>query len=264
MKKTSDYIGINKKSWNERTPLHVKSDFYNVAGFLEGNTSLNDIELNLLGEIRNKSILHLQCHFGMDSISLARMGAKVTGVDFSDTAIAQAGILNDEAGQDVEFICSDIYALNLEKEFDFVFSSYGVIGWLPDMHAWARIISKHLKPGGKLIFVEFHPVVWIFDNKFQKIEYNYFKDGEIHESETGTYADKESKLNIKTVTWNHGLSEVLGSLMTEGLAIKEFNEYDYSPYNCFEETNETEKGKFRIKHLGNKIPMIYSLLAEKR
>ncbi|MBP6335750.1 MAG: class I SAM-dependent methyltransferase [Bacteroidia bacterium] len=259
----SDYININKKSWNDRTSIHVNSDFYDVPGFLTGTSSLNEIELELLGKIQDKSLLHLQCHFGMDSISLARMGAKVTGIDFSDKAIEEAKLLSHKTGNQVDFVCSDVYSLKLDKIFDIIFTSYGVIGWLPDLSLWAQTISKHLKPGGKFVFVEFHPVVWMFDNGFSKIEYNYFKDGEIQESESGTYAKRDSDLQLQTVTWNHSLSEVIGSLLSVGLEIETFREYDYSPYNCFQGMQELTKGKFIIEKLGNKIPMIYALSAKK-
>ena len=264
MKNNSDYLDINKQNWDQRTSVHVNSDFYDLPSFLGGQSSLNDIELNLLGDVKNKSLLHLQCHFGLDTLSLSRLNAICTGVDFSSAAIEEAKKLNTQIGQNSEFICSDVYQLKLHKQFDIVFSSYGVIGWHPDMTKWANVIASHLKPGGQFIFVEFHPIVWMFDNQFQKIAYNYSKENEIIETETGTYADRSSKKVFKSVNWNHSLSEVMGSLLGAGLTIKDFQEYHHSPYNCFEGTEEFEKGKFRIKHLGNKIPMIYSLIAEKK
>ena len=178
-----DYLEINRKSWNSRVDVHLKSDFYDVKGFLEGESSLNDIELGLLGDIKGKSILHLQCHFGQDTISLGRLGANVTGVDLSDKAIDNAKILAKKANVNATFICCDIYDLPtyLNEQFDIVFTSYGVIGWLPDMGKWAKIISNYLKPNGKFIFVEFHPILWVFDDDFKRIEYNYFNSGAIRE-----------------------------------------------------------------------------------
>ena len=259
-----DYLNINRKSWDAQTNIHVHSDFYGTQDVLDGKSSLNDIELNLLANPVEKSILHLQCHFGLDSISLARLGAKVIAIDFSQNAIDHANIINNKTKQDVKFICSEVYELNLDNKFDIVFSSYGVIGWLPDMNRWANIISKHLKPGGKFIFVEFHPIVWMFDKNFERIAYNYSKDEEIVEEEKGTYADKNADVNLTTITWNHSLSEVITSLINAGLEISHFEEHHFSPYNCFEKTEEFEEGKFRIKHLSNKIPMIYSLVAIKK
>lgn len=259
-----DYIEINKKSWDQQTKINFNSKFYDVKSFLDGKSSLNSIELSLLPDIKKSSLLHLQCHFGMDSISLARLGANVTAVDFSPAAIEKANEINIATGNKVSFICSDIYEISLKEKFDLVFSSYGTIGWLPDLNKWANIISTHLKTGGKFIFAEFHPIVWMFDSKFQKIEYNYSIDKKIIEIKTGTYAEKDADISLKTITWNHSLSEVITCLIDSGLEILHFKEYDYSPYNCFTGTEEYEKGKFRISHLGNKIPMVYSIEAVKK
>lgn len=239
----SDFLEINRKSWNNRVDVHLKSDFYDIKGFLKGESSLNDIELNLLGDIKGKSILHLQCHFGQDSISLSRLGANVTGVDLSDRAIDNAKRLAGEANVNATFICCDIYDLPayLNEQFDIVFTSYGVIGWLPDMDKWAKIISSYLKPDGKFVFVEFHPIVWMFDDDFKSIEYNYFNSGAIQEIQEGTYTDGENGLLQEYVTWNHS----------------------FSPYNCFSQTVEFEPNKYRIKHLSNNIPMVYSIVATK-
>lgn len=261
-----DYLAINKESWNKRTEAHLNSDFYDVAGFLKGNTSLNSIELNLLGDIKGKSILHLQCHFGQDTISLQRLGATATGIDLSDQAITSANELASKAGTTPTFICCDVYDLpnHLNQQFDIVFTSYGTIGWLPDLDKWAAIVAQFLKPNGKFVFVEFHPVVWMFDDDFKSIAYNYLNSGAIIETESGTYANREAPIKQEYVMWNHGMSEVLNSLIKNGLEINVVDEFDYSPYNCFRETIEFEPKKYRIKHLDNKIPMVYAIVATKK
>lgn len=266
MSAEENYIDINRKSWNNKVDAHVASDFYNMEGFIKGKSSLNAIELDLLGDVKGKSILHLQCHFGQDSLSLARMGAKITGVDLSDKAIEKAKELAEQLELDANFICCDIYELPsiLNQTFDIVFTSYGTIGWLPDLDKWANLISNFLKPKGKFVFAEFHPVVWMFDDDFERIGYNYFKEDAIIETENGTYADRKADLIQTTVSWNHSMSEVVNRLITNGLEINVLNEYDYSPYNCFKHTVEFEPSKFRIKHLGNKIPMVYAILASKK
>lgn len=266
MRSELNYLEKNKNLWNQKTGFHIKSDFYNIENFLNGESSLNKIELDLLGDISGKKILHLQCHFGQDSISLARLGAKVTGVDFSDKAIDQANILSKKAQIPVDFICCDIYELpnHLEETYDLVFASYGTIGWLPDLNKWAGIISKYLKPGGEFVFAEFHPVVWMFDDNFKKIQYNYLKSEPIVETEVGTYADKKAEIEQESVTWNHGISEVVNSLIQNQLEINRLNEYDYSPYNCFNGMCENKAKKFRIEHLDNKIPMVYAIVATKK
>lgn len=266
MNPEQNYIEINRQSWNNRTEAHLKSDFYDLNGFLNGKSSLNPIELSLLDDIKGKTVLHLQCHFGQDSISLSRLGAKVTGVDLSDKAIEKAKQIAAETNADATFICCDIYDLpnHLDKKYDVVFTSYGTIGWLPDLDKWAKIISHFLKPNGQFVFVEFHPVVWMFDDHFDKIGYSYFNSGAIVETQNGTYADRSAKITICDVSWNHGISEVLNSLIKNKLEIVQFDEFDYSPYNCFKNTIEFEPRKFRIKHLDNKIPMVYSINAVKK
>ena len=260
-----NYKEINRQSWNNRVDAHVKSKFYDVPTFLEGRSSLNNIELGFLGEINEKSILHLQCHFGQDTISLARMGAKVTGIDLSDKAIDSANDLAKEAKVDARFICCDLYDLPnyLNDTFDIVFTSYGTIGWLPDLDKWAKIIATFLKPGGKLVFVEFHPVVWMFDDDFEGIKYNYFNTGPIIENESGTYADKEASINQDYVMWNHGMGEVVSCLIKNGLQIRNLEEYDYSPYNCFNGCMLNQSGQYHISKFGNKLPLVYAIVAEK-
>ena len=192
-------------------------------------------------------------------------GAEVTGIDLSNEAIETAQQLAIKTNRSARFVNSDVYDLpnHLNEKFDVVFTSYGTIGWLPDMDKWANVIQHFLKPGGEFIFVEFHPVVWMFDDDFSMVGYNYFNDGPIVETQEGTYANPESGVKLDYVMWNHGMAEVISSLIKAGLTIGEMHEFDYSPYNCFSHTEEFETGKYRIKHLGNNIPMVYSIKAKK-
>lgn len=266
MKKEDNYLDINRKAWNDKTEVHVNSEFYDMPSFLAGKNTLNDIELPLLGDIKGKKILHLQCHFGQDTISFTRMGAEATGVDLSDKAIEKARELSVQTEAHTRFICSDIYNLHemLDEQFDIVFTSYGTIGWLPDLEKWAATVSRFLKPGGQFVFAEFHPVVWMFDPNFEKVAYRYFKTEAIIETELGTYADMTTPAEYEMITWNHSISEVVNNLINAGLEINLLNEYDYSPYNCFLGTEEFEPGKFRIAHLRNDIPMVYAIKATKK
>lgn len=262
-KEMENYLEINRKLWNAKTDVHFGSDFYAVDAFLKGDTSLKEIELDLLGDIKGKRILHLQCHFGQDSLSLARMGAKVTGVDLSDQAIAKAKQMNEKLGLDAEFICCNVYDidqhLNGEK-FDIIFATYGTIGWLPELGRWAQLIAQHLQKDGKLVFVEFHPVIWAFDDHFTKIEYSYFNKEAIYEITEGTYTDRKAPLKNESYSWNHPLSEVFKSLLGNGLRIDHFDEYDYSPYDCFPKTVAMEKG-YQIQGMEGNLPMVYSIIA---
>ena len=261
-----NYLDLNRQSWNNKVDVHVDSAFYDMQGFEKGNTSLKEIELALLGDVSGKKILHLQCHFGQDSLSLARMGADVTGIDLSDIAIEKAKTLSNQLNITCKFVCTDVYSVpeNIKEQFDLVFTSYGTIGWLPDLDKWAGVIQQMLKPGGKFIFVEFHPVVWMFDDDFKEIAYSYFNKGEIIETETGTYANREANIQQKYVCWNHSLSEVVQALIKHKIDILDFKEYPYSPYPCFKNTIEIEKGRFTIKSLKNEIPMVYSLIGLKQ
>jgi len=266
MKNESDYISINKKTWNKRTAVHIVSDFYDNENFIKGKSSLNEFELNILGDIKGKSILHLQCHFGQDTISLARMGATATGIDLSDKGIEAAKELAFQTNSDAQFICCNVYELPqyLNEKFDIVYTSYGTIGWLPDMDRWAKIVAHFLKPKGKFILVEFHPAVWMYDDNFEHIKYSYFNKGPIIEKTEGTYTDQKEVVSQECITWNHPISEVMSSLLKQDLSINSFDEFDYSPYDCFNKTIEFAPGKFRIEHFGNKFPMIYALTASKK
>lgn len=260
-----DYIAINKELWNAKTGHHVRSDFYRNEEFLAGMSSLNDIELGLLGDVKGKRILHLQCHFGQDSLSLARMGAKVTGIDLSDAAIAKAKEQNDILGLDAEFICSNIYDLPnvLDQQFDIVFTSYGTICWLPDLAAWAAIVGRYVQPGGCFVFADFHPVLWMFDNDFTHVQYSYFNKQTIEETESGTYADYSASINLNSVTWNHDQAEVLQNLLNNNLQLERFAEFDYSPYACFPKVTEVAPRKYQIPGMEGKLPMVYALRMRK-
>jgi SAM-dependent methyltransferase len=256
-----NYIEINKALWDEKTKHHTGSAFYKMDDFLKGDTSLMETELALLGDVNGKTILHLQCHFGQDSLSLTRMGAKVTGVDFSDVAITKAQELNEQLGLDARFICADIYKLPdvLTGQFDIVFTSYGVLGWLPDMKKWAEVVARYLKPGGAFVLVEFHPVIWMYSYDFTRVQYSYFNKEAIVETQSGTYADRNADISTLEVGWNHDLAEVIQSLIDSGLRITSFKELDWSPYNAFQNMVEVSPGKFQINGLEGKIPMVYAL-----
>lgn len=264
----TDYSKIfqaNRDLWNQRTMVHKDSDFYDLKGFREGNDVLTPIEISELGDVKGKTMLHLQCHFGMDSLNWARRGAKVTGVDLSDSAINEARKLNKESGLDAEFICCNVYDLkdHLKGQFDIVFTSYGVVGWLPDLDRWARIISHFLKPGGTFYMAEFHPVVWMFDDDFTRIQYSYENQGMIVTENQGTYTDRNADIKGKEYSWNHSISEVLNPLIKHDLRITRFNEFMYSPYPCFRKSVPASEGKWHIEGLEGKIPMVYSVTAIK-
>jgi SAM-dependent methyltransferase len=267
MDDNSAYFEANKKLWNTRTSFHAASDFYNVEEFKKGKTSLRSIELTELGdlEVKGKSLLHLQCHFGMDTLSWARAGARATGVDISDESIKLAQKLNDELHLDAQFVCANVYDIrkHIDEQFDVVFTSYGTVGWLPDLNKWAEVISQSLKKGGTFYIADFHPVLWMFDDLFQEIIYPYFNSGVIRSELQGTYADRNADVSSVEYGWNHSLSEIMNSLIKNGLKITAFNEYPYSPFNNFRNMEEVKKGLYGVKSLRGRLPMVFTIRAEK-
>jgi SAM-dependent methyltransferase len=259
--KEEEFFDLNKKLWNAKTKIHADSDFYEMDEFKKGKSTLKSIEVDLLGDLKDQSILHLQCHFGQDTLSLSRLGAKATGLDISDKAIELAKNLNHELKLDAEFVCCDLYSAKdyISKKFDIVFSSYGTIGWLPDINRWAEIVSHFIKPGGKFVFVELHPFIWMYDEKFKNVIYSYFNSDPIIEKTPGTYAQQDAEIEMTEIGWNHALSEVINALLKVGLRLDHFEEFNYSPHNCFLGTKELAPGKFVIEHLGDQAPMTYSL-----
>jgi SAM-dependent methyltransferase len=256
-------IEANRALWNARTEAHWNSAFYDVEGFLQGKGTLNRIELDLLGDVRGKDVLHLQCHFGQDTLSLARLGARVTGLDLSDGSIAKAQQLATQCGLPARFITGNVLERQpaLEHAFVVVFSSYGTIGWLPVLDGWARNIAAYLKPGGLFVFAEFHPAVWMFNNDFTAVAYSWFNRETIEELETGSYADRQASVKLPSFSWNHPLSDVLQNLLDAGLRLEVFREFDRSPYDCFRHTVPTPDGQFMIRGMEGKLPMVYALRA---
>ena len=259
----------NKKMWDARVEPHTKSAMYKMEAFLAGETSLTEIERDELGDVSGKSLLHLQCHFGQDTLSWARKGAKATGIDFSPNAIAKANEIRDQLGLDARFIETNVYDLPavLDGRFDFVFSSYGTIVWLPDLDKWASIVSRYLKPGGIFYLAEFHPTLYMFNFDNYQVEYDYFNDGNPYiEEVVGSYADTESKTKATEYFWNHPVSEIVNALIKNGLELLELKEYDFSPYNCFPNMYEREPGRYvwGQDKFGRRIPMILSVKMRKR
>jgi len=266
-----NYLEINQRLWDDRVAKHMASDFYDNESFMSGRNSLNTIELELLGDVSGLSIAHLQCHFGQDSLSLARMGAQVTGVDFSSQAIAKAKELNAALGLSAKFVCSDILTMHhqqpplIESEaFDCVFASYGVLGWHPSVNGWFDSAAKLLKPGGRLILVEFHPFIWMFDSECRNIRYSYFNQGPITEQNNSSYTDgSETEESVTEVGWNHPLQDIFSAALEQNMLIQSFNEYDYSPYECFSDMVAAEQG-YQFKEREGMIPLVYGLVATKR
>ncbi len=261
----SPHFAANRHGWNLRTETHKTSEFYDVVGWKSGKNSLTPIEIREVGDVVGRSLLHLQCHFGQDTLSWARMGAtEVVGCDLADKAIEYARELAAEMNLPARFVCCNVYDLpqHLEGQFDIVFTSYGTIGWLPDLERWAAVVRHFLKPGGVFYIADFHPVVWMFGDSMEQLQYPYFGGEVIETEQVGTYADRDSSIKYKEFGWNHSLSEVVNCLIRQGLRIEFLNEYDYSPFDCFEKTVRGADGNYRIQGLEGIIPMVYSIRAQ--
>ena len=238
----------NEQLWDSRVAGHVASPFYDVPGFLEGNCTLMPPELEGLPDVRGKSLLHLQCHFGLDTLSWARRGAQVTGMDISGAAIAQARALAEQIGVEATFVQSSLYDLpeHLDGQFDIVFTSYGALLWLPDLTRWADIVKRYLKPGGQFCIAEFHPSWHTLDWHTLQRTYPYFNAGHPFEEVPAatSYAGATETEGMKEYFWCHSLSEMLQPLLDRGLRITQFKEYSYSAYNCFPNLKEVRPGQY--------------------
>ena len=265
-------MDTNRNLWDKLAKIHYKSKFYDVEGFLKGNQTLDPIEIEELPSLSGKKLLHLMCHFGMDTLSLARLGADATGVDFSHEAIELAKELSKMTKVNARFICSNVYDLgaNLEDEFDVVFTSGGVIMWLPDLEEWARIIAHFLKPGGFFYIREFHPFGYVFDDEKGvtdlRVRYPYFQGNEpLSFEDEGTYADENAETGkIPSYEWNHPISRIVNALINAGLTIDFINEFPMTTYRALPFMVEKEPGRWYLPGDEDKIPFMFSIKATKR
>ncbi len=264
-----NYMESNRRLWEEWVPVHVNSDFYRVDQFLAGENSLNTLEVGEVGDVAGKNLLHLQCHFGKDTLSWARLGAHVTGMDFSESAIEQARQLAERCNLDARFICSNLYDLpnNLLGQYDIVFTSYGVLAWLPDIPRWAKIAASYVKQGGFFYIAEFHPFAMVFDDNDPELKYRYpyFDKEAMHFEVEGSYADRNAKIQSKEeIGWNHTLAEIITSLIDNGLQIEFLHEFPFSVYQQLPFLVDDGHGIYSFPDGQQPIPLMFSLKATKR
>jgi SAM-dependent methyltransferase len=269
-----DYRTLNKASWDERAPAHAASPGYNLDGFRADPAYLSDVvrfDLPLLGDVAGLRGVHLQCHIGTDTVSLARLGARMTGLDFSPAAIAQATALSAELGAGVDFVEADVYdaaRVLPAGEFDLVFTGVGALCWLPSVTRWAEVVRTLLKPGGRLFIREGHPVLWALADPLPEgrleLAYPYV---ELEEpmvwDEGGTYVETDVEFQHNaTLEWNHGLGEIVTALLGQGLVLDALVEHDSVPWDAFPGwTEELEGGEFRIRDRPWRVPHSYTLKA---
>jgi SAM-dependent methyltransferase len=257
---------VNLALWNEWTGVHERSSFYDLAGFRAGRCSLHATEREEVGAVEGKTLLHLQCHFELDTLSWARRGARVTGVDFSDRAIALAQSLSRELDIEGTFICSDVERLLelLTGTFEVVFTSWGVLAWLPDLGAWANVVAHFVKPTGTFYMIEQHPLLNVLDDDLQ-LAHSYFHDGDPMECEVqGSYADRTAVVQQRvSYQWTHSLSDVISALIGAGLRLEFLHEFPYLPYARFKNMMQGEDGWWRLPDHAPQLPLSFSLKARK-
>jgi SAM-dependent methyltransferase len=264
------YLKANQKRWDELTLEHIDAPFYDLEGFKAGKDRLRSIELNELGDVSGKSLLHLQCHFGLDTLAWARRGAEVVGVDFSEEAISLAKTLSQELRIPAAFYCTDIYKLPdiLSDQFDIVFTSYGVLHGLPDLKRWGELIADYLKTGGIFYIVEDHPSFRTFrelpDGTLQPARKYFYADEPQRIKWTGSYATEGEGTKGVSYVWDHSMGEILNSLISAGLQIEFLHEFPYAARAKISFMQQGDDGWWRLPPPSHRtIPFLFSLQARK-
>lgn len=261
----------NLANWNNRAALHIRdaTGFYNVEGFLAGEDKLYAIEASEIGDVKGKRLLHLQCHFGLDTLSLARRGALVTGLDFSPVAIAGARDLANRASLPATFVEANVYDARtvIDGHFDMVFSTWGTICWLPDVTRWAKIVADMLAPGGSFYFLDSHPSAQVLDQHDGRLEPTYGwrtpMDDPDAFPETTSYTGDAHRETITNYNWIHPLSDIIGGLLAAGLRLEFLHEHEVLPYRLFPMMVPAGQGLFRLPDGAVPIPLSFSLKAVK-
>ena len=266
-------LTTNRAWWDERVPIHASGGFYDVEGFRAGGSTLDPFEVEEAGDVSGKRLVHLQCHFGLDTLSWARRGASVVGLDFSAPAVEAANALAADTGLDARFVTADVYtapdALGGER-FDIVYTGLGALNWLPDLRRWASVVASLLVTGGFLYLVEFHPFTWVFGDDDLSVVLDYFHDpAGSRFDEPGTYADLDAETSHNvTLEWNHPISDVIGALLGAGLRLEIFNEHDHTHFPRWPELEVDRDARevgdvYRPPAGFPRLPLIYSLRARR-
>jgi SAM-dependent methyltransferase len=267
-------IAANRSLWDAWTAIHAAGEFYDLEGFKAGGVRLRPYEIEMIGDVAGKTLLHLQCHFGIDTLSWARLGARVTGADLSPAAVELARSLADELGfPEARFVQSNLYDLPdvLDGRFDVVYTSRGVLNWLPDIAAWARVVAHFVAPGGMFFITEAHPVMNVFENEDVepgelRLVYPYWEHATPLTFEVkGSYADRDAEVRDQVEhSWDHGLGEIVTALMEAGLVVTALVEHPFLDWKV-DFLVEDEAGKYRLPPgTAGELPLMFSLKATKR
>jgi SAM-dependent methyltransferase len=265
-----EYLDVNRKMWDDLTPIHERSSSYDLEGFKAGKSSLKLIEVEELGPVAGKTVLHLQCRFGLDTLSWSRLGARVTGVGFSPRAIGLAQSLAQELGLAAQFVCYNVDHLpeNLSAEFDIVFTSYGALCWLPDIQHWAQVVAHCLRAGGTFYVIDHHPFADVFDEAKAThtlaLTYPYFGSPEPTRFEgEGTCADPDSPYPWVSYEWTHSLGQIISALTSAGLRLEFLHEFPFCEYARFPCMHQDGNGWWWLPEGMPAIPFLFSLKAIK-
>lgn len=257
----------NREHWDELAPVHIRS--YGLTPLLEGGHVLDDVQTGEVGDVSGKSLLHLQCHIGSDTLSWARLGASVTGVDISPVSLEKARELALRTNLEGRFIESSVFDLpdHLDGQFDIVYTSMGVLCWLSDLREWARIISRYLKPGGFFYIFESHPCIHVFDDEREglHVRYPYFHSPEPMkwDEEYQDYSDGDYTVKSPSWEWTWSISDILDSLIDAGLRIEFFHEHEAIAWKCIESMVLGEDGWWRLPEEFPRLPVMFSVKARK-
>jgi SAM-dependent methyltransferase len=267
-------IEENRRLWDAWTKIHLPSTFYDVESFVDGRNPIriDDYERDEVGDVSGRSLLHLQCHFGLDTLSWARLGARVTGADLSPEAIDAARALAERVGLEATFVQSNLYDLPsaLEGAFDVVYTSKGVLGWLPDIEAWAWVVAHFVKPGGFFYIAEVHPVAQVWaDEKVGpgelRLRYPYWSHrAPLRFDAQGSYADRSAPTDgLVENAWDHSLGEIVSALIAAGLRIDFLHEFDFCEW-MLPWLVQSPDGRWRLPpDAGGELPLFFTLKASK-
>ena len=271
----NDYFSVNKANWDERASIHAASDQYGFVRFVADPEHLSAVvqfDRPRLVDVSGLRGVHLQCHIGTDTLSLARLGARMSGLDFSDVSLAAARKLAADTETEIDYHEADVYdAVQVfgEECFDLVYTGVGALCWLPSAHRWAGVVAGLLMPGGRLFMREGHPMLWSLDESADPAwpRYSYFETAEPLESvETGTYVETDKAIsNSTTHSWNHGLGEIVTALLENGLTLTALTEHDSVPWNAIpgQMTLDEDTGEWRMTRDPRRLAASHTIQAVK-
>ena len=258
----------NLAKWDERTGIHVRSQFYDVEGWLREKPGPRAWEVEALGDVSGRTLVHLQCHFGLDTLAWARVGATVTGVDFSPAALSVASDLATKAGlaDRVTFVCADVYeaaSALAGQTFDIVYVSFGALCWLPRVEPWAEQVGALVRPGGRVYLHDAHPLSWALANDELVVEHTYFEEAQpFVDDSPWTYTDADVELvNRRSYEWNHSLGEIVSALIARGLRLDALEELDWTVWRRYPWLEESPDGRYTVPAGKPRLPLSFMLLA---